>query len=80
MEVRGLVVVIGRHLDLFAEHLSVKAGVVEMALAVLVHIFGHAGLQGGHRVGELVGELPEVKLLHLNQRSGEDSEKEMHLC
>lgn len=71
MEVRGLLVLIRHNLVLLAEHLSVKAGIVEMALAVLVHLFGHAGLQGGHRMGKLVGELPEVKLLHLNQRSGE---------
>lgn len=80
MGVRGLLVLIRHHLGLLAEHLSIEAGVVEMALAVLVHIFGHAGMKGGHGMGKLVGERPEVKLLHLNQRSGEDGEKETHPC
>lgn len=71
MEVRRLLVRIGHHLHLLAEHLSVKTGVVKMALAVPFHIFGHASLKGAHRMGKLVGELAEVKLLHLNQRSEE---------
>lgn len=69
-EVRGLLVQIRCHLGLFAKHLSIKAGVVKVTLAELVHLFGHTSLQGSHRLGKAIGQLTEIELLHLNQRSG----------
>lgn len=70
-EVRDFLVLVGRHRGLLlAEDLCVEAGVVEVDLAVLVHVLGDVGLQGGYRVRKpIAAKLAEVEFFHQVHRS-----------
>lgn len=60
-------VLVGCHQRLFAEDLCIKAGVIKADLAVLVHVLGEVGLQGGGDrmvMGEPVVVLIQLQLLH----------------